>query len=102
MTGLIVFGIVALVALMGLLMLLSYNRRFAHGGAGDDTLQRSGRWYKVRRPIKQSVLTDTHGDLVHQDGTTTATARGETVEVINKTTGEAYTTKTPDNTFTKQ
>lgn len=74
MTGLMIAGVVALVALYAVLVLMGYRGRFAHGDAHDDTFKRRGRWYNVRTPIKQSVVTDTHGDLVHQDGSTTATA----------------------------
>lgn len=76
MTGLVIAGVVALVAMFVLLVLGGYRSRLlSEGGVGrgDETMSQRGRWYNVRAPIKQSVLTDTHGDLVHQDGSTTAT-----------------------------
>ena len=75
MTGLMISGIVALVAIFATLVLIAYSRRRV--GGDDDTID-TGHWYKVRKPVKQSVVTDAHGDFVHQDGSTTASFRERT------------------------
>lgn len=78
MTGLIIAGVVALVGIYVALVLMGYRKRLAHGpgyNRGDDTMKLRGNWYNTRGPVKQSVVTDTHGDLVHQDGSTTPPER---------------------------